>query len=608
MPRLRLISSPVVKNEGFTLTNSSEENTIVERKPELRAGNSYSSSQSGPVDKSDSLPKFVKHEESTNIELFYDLFFVANLTTFSSVHDINSKKALTSYMGFFCVLWFTWCQTSLFDIRFVADSWLERIAKACHLGVMVGLAVVGPNYDTTGEKEASFRALQTMALILSVSRLILGLQYLLIGFHIRDYKNTRLPIGLLAGVNALAALVYLIVSFVFKKHEHSYRAFYVIAALEMVFNIAASSRWKVLSFKRTHLVERMSLLTLYILGEGVIDILKCIGELVTNESTWTSATIGLVVSAIASIYMLYMLYFDCLNHKEFGSIRQQIWAFAHFPFHVALVLSLAGIAEFTKWYQVVQISTPFLVNFETKLYHTVGTIDIAPNSMAQLSNQTLAELTQYLNETVSSVFDKYPPKFTYTVVDWAKSINEISQGYGEDDESKKDFMNAAWELISTVLHSVFTLYGFESEEPSTETDSDPSAQAQNEVTADFDAIGVVFVYFFVAAGLTIVLMGFLSVIMDTHRRWGFGTIIRFASHLVVGIIIACLAIMKHQEGEGVGYRFETSPWVLPTYTLAIAFVLAFHHIKWGSRDHEVDGIDYMTEHTDAEHAARHMSS
>lgn len=95
------------------------------------------------------LPAFERHEESTAIELFYDLFFVANLTTFSNIHEINNTKTLTSYVGFFCILWFTWCLTSLYDIRFVTDSLLARIAKGVHLGVMVGLAVSGPQFDTT---------------------------------------------------------------------------------------------------------------------------------------------------------------------------------------------------------------------------------------------------------------------------------------------------------------------------------------------------------------------------------------------------------------------------------------------------------------------------
>lgn len=95
------------------------------------------------------LPAFERHEESTAIELFYDLFFVANLTTFSNIHEINDTKTLTSYVGFFCILWFTWCVTSLYDIRFVTDSLLARIAKGVHLGVMVGLAVSAPKFVTT---------------------------------------------------------------------------------------------------------------------------------------------------------------------------------------------------------------------------------------------------------------------------------------------------------------------------------------------------------------------------------------------------------------------------------------------------------------------------
>lgn len=51
-------------------------------------------------------PEFKRYEEATNIELFYDLFFVANLTTFTDAHDINEVDALKAYAGFFCILWF----------------------------------------------------------------------------------------------------------------------------------------------------------------------------------------------------------------------------------------------------------------------------------------------------------------------------------------------------------------------------------------------------------------------------------------------------------------------------------------------------------------------
>jgi hypothetical protein len=106
----------------------------------------------------DRLPEFQRYAETTNIELFYDLFFVANLTTFSEIHEINDSQALSAYIGFFCVLWFTWCQVSLFDVRFIADV-LERAAKAVHLGVIVGLAVVGPNFDPAQQKKQVFQTM-----------------------------------------------------------------------------------------------------------------------------------------------------------------------------------------------------------------------------------------------------------------------------------------------------------------------------------------------------------------------------------------------------------------------------------------------------------------
>ena len=43
------------------------------------------------VDLSKGDPPLKRPHESSTIQLFYDLFFVANLTTFTSVHEINDK-------------------------------------------------------------------------------------------------------------------------------------------------------------------------------------------------------------------------------------------------------------------------------------------------------------------------------------------------------------------------------------------------------------------------------------------------------------------------------------------------------------------------------------
>jgi hypothetical protein len=42
------------------------------------------------------IPIFKPHRESSTIELFYDLFFVANLTVFTKNHEVNSAKGESS--------------------------------------------------------------------------------------------------------------------------------------------------------------------------------------------------------------------------------------------------------------------------------------------------------------------------------------------------------------------------------------------------------------------------------------------------------------------------------------------------------------------------------
>jgi hypothetical protein len=57
------------------------------------------------------------------------------------------------------MLWMTWALVGLFDVRFVTDSIFERIARCAHLGVMIGFAVVAPNFDPYNQQAQVFRAM-----------------------------------------------------------------------------------------------------------------------------------------------------------------------------------------------------------------------------------------------------------------------------------------------------------------------------------------------------------------------------------------------------------------------------------------------------------------
>lgn len=89
--------------------------------------------------------------------------------------------------------------------------------------------------------------------------------------------------------------------------KKSYLGWYVMAAFEIAAVIVTSSVWKSVSFKKTHLVERMGLLTLIILGEGIIVMLKAINAVVKGFG-WTKSSFGVVAAALCVIVSFYFPY------------------------------------------------------------------------------------------------------------------------------------------------------------------------------------------------------------------------------------------------------------------------------------------------------------
>lgn len=70
-----------------------------------------------------------------------------------------------------------------------------------------------------------------------------------------------------------------------------------MAFFEVVAVIGTSSFWRIVSFKKTHLVERMGLLTLIIFGEGIIVMLKGINTVVKSFG-WSKTMVGVIVAAL----------------------------------------------------------------------------------------------------------------------------------------------------------------------------------------------------------------------------------------------------------------------------------------------------------------------
>lgn len=139
-------------------------------------------------------------------------------------------------------------------------------------------------------------------MILFISRLVLLLQYGQILFWVKGHKKITTPVLIHMAAFAVGAIICLGVMFTFSStaSHNAYVVWYVIAVLEALAVFISSSQWRGLSFKRTNLNERCGLLTLIILGEGIIVLTKSINY-VTKGGNYSTAVIGQIISAVCII-------------------------------------------------------------------------------------------------------------------------------------------------------------------------------------------------------------------------------------------------------------------------------------------------------------------
>lgn len=512
-------------------------------------------------------PEFQRHEEATTSELFYDLFFVANLTTFTSLLEINDHKSLSAYIGFFCVLWFTWYQVSLYDVRFSTDSIFERACKALHFGTMVGFAVMGPQWKP-GEETNDYSTFKAFSLILMVSRLVLVVQYGSTLYFTRNYRSARLPLLLVMGSYTIAAILYGAFTAAFPKGNdyttsNVYVAWYIISIAETLLTTAVSCRWRIISFKGTHLIERLSLLTLIILGEGIIVVCKAISKIVKNYYIFTASVVGQIIAAVLIIYFLYMLYFDRLRDTHFGTIKQQIWAFLHFPLHITLVLVLEGVSNFVVWRQAVQGLQAVLSDLTLDFSQTYN---------------TSAEFVDQVNFTAWNDVFNYVPKG----IDFTDALNEVNSALVEVanawNNTSEEAVNAGDNALNNIIFALANtvLESLSIEAPKSKVKDGVKPSPEDQTSKLFGVFNLVFIYFFVTAGLTLIIMGVLAWLSEKPKK--LGDYVRSSANFVVGLGLCLLSLMSFSEAEG---NFAFSSWVLPTLCLSLFLVVVVNHVRFG---------------------------
>jgi len=253
--------------------------------------------------------RYHEHEDARNIELFFDLFFVAIFSTFTKNHEINSTESLSSYAVYFGVIWASWLQVCLYDVRFGCDSIFERFTKAVQMCMFIGFAsstgcLTMDSAENAKKNQGQLSGFESLNVLMIISRALFALQYgVALVLISRKHKPAKSPLIITTGMYALAALIY---TFLFKfllmdkANENGFYGYYAIIAFELFVMSLVAYRYPCVSFRGTHMHKRLMVLTLMILGEGIIVCAFSFAK-ISSKTGWTANSFGQALCVILSI-------------------------------------------------------------------------------------------------------------------------------------------------------------------------------------------------------------------------------------------------------------------------------------------------------------------
>jgi len=352
-----------------------------------------------------------------------------------------------------------------------------------------------------------------------------------------------------------------------------------------------------MAFKDTNIVERMGALSLIIMGEGIIGMTESVSFMFKTSSEISSSTIGLMIAVVLVVYAVWMLYFDHTDKVDDAGARIntekpwcQLWAFLHFPLHVAILLTLEGSARLVLWWNANEA-------FNFLSYHFGAYYPIVDNG---------SQLVRSIQNQLGYIVDRYPflDEEIHTA-DFQSNLTQLGKLGAFNGTSDNDFN--AFSIIGLMQDNFFAAIceqlGIEYNQPpqvnsSTVSDSQAlDSQALDLADTKVSAISQVFydwlVIFLVAAGWLLLLLALARYVghqnmpiaksadgIKRHLKiagkrpfaW-----VALALQCFIGVGLAFVSLIAKWKDSDAFWNFVTSPWIIPTVLLAFCLGKAILH-------------------------------
>lgn len=441
---------------------------------------------------------------------------------------------------------------------------------------MTGFAITGPGYNTDWSSQQdvanSIQAFRALSLILMASRLILTFQYGVAFLQLRTYKNAIIPMTAHMAVLFSSAMLFLGMSFAFTKtsSENVLIGWYLIVALEALAISIISGTVPFLSFKATVIVERLGLLTLIVIGEGIIGMCEAINK-VGSDNIYSADIIGTIICSVGILYFMWMLYFDQISPDRMGTIREHIWVILHFPFHVCVILVVEGLSRLSVWRKLTDVTSNLQSAYVNVPQNLAG-----QDLVNYLSNIFVTQLNNFTSFQGSDITAPDLSAYYNTILEADGNKTIIQQGVN------RTFNGALFWVCQNLKVGI--------------DQADNSETEMAYLTDIYNSFTSVFIYFFTFAGCVLMLLAILFLL--GKRRKLRGEILAVCIRAIFGLTITLLAFMGvpqvAQSNSSAYAAYMFSAWMLPTVLICYLSVIVIDNliiryvhtiVKWRSHLH-----------------------
>jgi low temperature requirement protein LtrA len=252
------------------------------------------------------LKYFVPHRRATWLELFFDLIFTVTLGEITHLlsHTEDGHLEPAQFWKFvlvFVPVWWIWASYTLYANRFDSDSRPQRLATlAIMFLVLLSSGLIGEHFD---------HSYPLVVLCYFGARFILSMMYLHSGYQ--RHHNTPVA-ARLANVFVIGAAISL--ASVLFDAPLRYAVFYLGIVADLLGLYSVGRSLASIPVHTDHLIERVGLMTLILLGESVFSLSAGLQDIVWDPGSLAAATTGFVL--VASIWWIYFDSFYLLAEQK----------------------------------------------------------------------------------------------------------------------------------------------------------------------------------------------------------------------------------------------------------------------------------------------------